>query len=371
MKHAEARTYLAKIIEHNLDVARTSATTGKDYNDYIVPFFVGDPGTGKTAIPKQVAREYELPYFQTIVAQYDAGEMAGLPFIGDKKVYLYDEEDQPVLDAVGNHLYEMEKQMIRLRPSYLPPEHAVGVYNLDELPQAFLANQNICSQLVNEWRVGDHLISRGITICATGNKPENKAGTTTMPTHLRDRLNFITIEVDHEEWLVYAAGAGVDNRIRAYIRNNPGKLHKFDVGANANPTPRSWEKSSSIIKMGLTGTIRTQALGGQIGEGVGTEFETWLRCEDRMPDLQSVINAPESAPLFGNKDADVCYLLMSALADATKADNVGKIIKYIRRLPNQEFAAYWASDAFNRDKTLLQNRDVTQWKMTDGAKLAF
>lgn len=363
MKHSQAREYLRSIMLHNIEVAEK----GSSVNDYIIPFFIGDPGVGKTDIPKQVAEEAGIPYFQTIVAQYDAGEMAGLPFIGERAVEHINEK--------GEHSTSIEKTMIRLRPSYLPdindPNQLVGIYNLDELPQAFLANQNICSQIVNEYRVGDHRISRGITICATGNKPENKAGTTTMPTHLKDRLNFITIEVDADDWLEYASKKGLDRRVRAYIKQNPGKLHKFNVAANANQTPRSWTKTSAILGLNLPQAIRTEAIAGQIGEGAGSEFESWLRVEDRMPKLEDVINKPEEAPLFGNRDSDVLYLLVTALADVAKPDNIENIIKYIKRIPAQEFAAVWAKDAFTRDKSLLQLSAVTKWKLTDGAKLIF
>ena len=371
MKFSEAREYLTAVVAHNIEVAESSKS---DINDFIVPGFFGDPGVGKTAIPKAVAKDIGITYFQTIVAQYDAGEMAGLPFMGEKRIPRVGADGNPLVDAAGNQVFDTETQMIRLRPSYLPdihdPNQQVGVYNLDELPQAFLANQNICSQLVNEWRVGEHMISRGITICCTGNKPENKAGTTSMPTHLRDRINYIEIEADCDEWLTYASSVNLDIRIRAYLKQNPGQLHKFNVGANASPTPRSWEKTSSILKMDLKPTIRTQALTGQIG-AYATEFETWLRVEDRMPRLEDVINNPDGAPVFGNKDADINYLLLTALADVSKPDNIGNIIKYIRRLPNQEFASVWAKDAFTRDKSLLNLKVVTEWKMKDGAKLIF
>lgn len=362
MKFSQACEFLTACVHHNIECAEH----GKSPNDYVVPFFYGDPGTGKTAIPNTVAARLGLPYMQTIVAQYDAGEMAGLPFMGEKEIDILDDDGHIIRT-------ETHQRMIRLRPSYLPdihdPEQLIGIYNIDELPQAFLANQNICSQLFNQWAIGDHKVSRGITMCATGNRPENKAGTTTMPTHLRDRLTFILIEVDAEEFLMYAVAVGIDHRIRSYLKNNPRKLHHFDVGANANPTPRSWEKSSSILAMNLSTGVRAEALAGQIGEGTSHEFEAWLRVEDKMPKLDLVINNPEGAPVFGEHDADVLYMLLTALADSTTHRNVGNIIKYIRRLPNQEWATVWSKDAFTRDKSLLENKDVTQWKMTDGAKL--
>lgn len=366
MKFSEAREMLTKIVEHNINCAERTNSV----NDFIVPFLMGDPGVGKTDIPKSVARDLEIPYEQAIVAQYDAGEMAGLPFIDKREMPMLSADGKPVIDADKNIVYRTETQMIRLRPSYLPSV-PVGIFNLDELPQAFLANQNICSQIVNEWRVGDHKISRGVTICATGNKPSNKAGTTTIPTHLRDRLTYILIEADPKEWLNYASQVGADFRVRAYIAQNEGKLHKFDPTADANPTPRSWMKVSAMLGLGLPQHIRTEMLHGQIGP-LATEFESWLRVEDRLPKIEDIIANPKDenkAPVFGNKDADISYLILTALADKSDAKNIGAILEYIKRQPNQEFALYWAQAAFSRDKSLLGRKEVTEWKLKHGSKL--
>lgn len=368
MKLSEAADIIAHVVQYNLE----QAFSGRHHNNFIVPFLRGDPGIGKTAAPRQVAQrltsdDMEIVYDQVIVAQYDAGELAGLP----------------MKSADG-------LSMIRLRPSYLPPapptpeqvkkfakgekDHGVtvGIFNLDELPQAFLANQNICSQMVNEWRVGEHMISPFWTICATGNKAENKAGTTTMPTHLRDRLMFLDVECDAEDWLDnFAARKGIAAAIRAYIRQNPAHLSKFNPAADACPSPRSWEKSSGILSMGMSKSLRTYSLTGQIGEGETVNFEAWLRVEDKLPKIEDIIKDPMHAPVFGNKDADVLYLLLTSLADVATEKNVGAILEYIKRLPNQEFCAFWASDAIKRDPKLNEVKAVTDWKMKHAAKLIF
>lgn len=354
MRISEAKELLQAIVVYNME----QLANGSSYNTFIVPMFVGDPGLGKTAIPNQVAASLDIHYDQAIVAQYDAGEMAGLPFIGE--------------NADGH------KSMIRLRPDYLPPEFEkigsknepyTGIFNLDELPQAFLANQNIASQIVNEYRVGHHHISHGVTICCTGNKPENKAGTTTMPTHLRDRLMFIDIDANAEDWLDYAATRGIDPRVRAYIRQNPGKLHDFKPTQNSNPTPRSWEKVSGILSMGLKKGIRSSAINGQIGEGHGTTFEAWLRVEDKMPKIEDIISNPDGAPLFGNKDADVLYMLLASLSDIATPKNIEPIVKYLNRMPAQEFSVYFMHDALRRNKELSETKAVVKWKSERGIDL--
>jgi hypothetical protein len=357
MKISDAKKLIREVIQYNL----TQAEKGKGHNTYVVPFVQGDPGLGKTAAAKQVAEELAIPYRQCIIAQYDAGELAGLPFKDD--VVIYDEKGDP------SHT---EARMVRLRPHYLPTDK-VAVFNLDELPQAFLANQNIASQLVNEYRVGEHEISPGVTIVATGNKPANKAGTTTMPTHLKDRLLSIEIEPNKDDFMGYAIVNGIDSRIRAWIENHPNKLHDFDPTKPASPTPRSWEKVSAILSMDLPAHVRLQALAGQIGEGHATEFEAYCQVAERMPKLQDIINNPtdeKKAPAFGNKDANILYLLLSSLSDVADEKNIGNILKYVDRLP-REFAAFFGTQTFTRNKDLLKLREVSKWKLSTVAPLLY
>lgn len=346
MKISDAKLVLSNIVAYNM----AQAAAGTSHRTFIVPMLIGDPGVGKTAAPRQVARELDIWYGQVIIAQYDAGELAGLPVMNPDMT-----------------------QMIRLRPSYLPvateENGGVGIFNLDELPQAFLANQNIASQMVNEWRVGEHEIPHGITICCTGNKPENKAGTTTMPTHLKDRLMIIPIEPDIEDWLTYATQHHVDPRVRAFLRQHQGQLHNFKPGVDVCATPRSWEKASAILSMKLPKELRSACLRGTIGEGTSTTFEQWLRVEDKLPKVDDIIKDPDGAPVFGNKDADVLYLLVSSLADKATKQNIGSIIKYIERLPNQEFSVYCAHDMFKRDRELASTKEAAKWVYTKGQKL--
>lgn len=345
MRISDALTILKSIIEYNITEATKKAS---GTSAFVVPFLISDPGVGKTSIIRQAAAYYNLRYYQVIVAQYDPGELAGLPFVSEDK-----------------------KTMTRLRPNYLPPvDGGGGVFNLDELPQAMLAAQNVCSQLVNEWRVGEHVLDRTITITATGNKPENKAGTTTMPTHLRDRLMFLPVEVDHEDFLVYATGAGIDPRIRVFIKQHPKALAKFEPAANACPSPRSWEKVNAVLAMeGLSKHQRKAALDGTVGPAAATEFEAWLRVEERIPKIEDIVANPLTTPVFTNRDADVLYLVLSSLADNFKDTNGEAIVKYVERTPNKEFIAYWLTELRRRDKSLMQNKYILPMMLNVGNKL--
>ena len=368
MKITTAIDYTKKLFRYNLEQLHADLKAGRTrHSDFTIPFFMGDPGLGKTAVPRQAAYEMDIPYGQSIVAQQDAGILAGLSYI--KRFPLTNEETgQYIRDPETNEIMYDEK-LDQARPNWLP-EFKAGIFNLDELAQANMAQQNIMSQFVNEQRVGDFAISQGVTIVATGNKPENKAGTTPMPAHLKDRLTPIEIEADHDDWLDYAAQRQLDHRIRAFLKENSQFLHKFDPTANASPTPRSWEKASTHIQIDVDRTTRLELLSGQVGTDAANTFEQWLRVESRLPKIEDILSDPKNAKVFDQpRDVSLNYLLLTMLADRTTAKTIDAIITYIRRIPRAELMAYWSRDAANRDPSIRKLPSYKKWMMTDGAKL--
>ena len=138
----------------------------------------------------------------------------------------------------------------RARPFFLPTE-GKGVIFLDELPQAPKANQNIAAQLTNERRIGEHKLPGGWTVVCAGNPLAAKAGTQDMPSHLKDRLTHLEIETDHEGFREYALSHGFDPVITSFINERPEWLQKFDPKQNASPSPRSWERTNTILSLSL------------------------------------------------------------------------------------------------------------------------
>lgn len=348
LRISEAKALMEQIVAFNIQ----QATSKKGHSTFIVPFFRSPPGLGKTSMIRQTASGLSVSYRQCILAQYDAGELAGLVMFNEDK-----------------------SRAIRLRPDYLPDEKRdgpCGIFNLDELPQAFLANLNIAAQLTNEWCIGEHKVPLGWTICCTGNRAEDKAGTVSLPAHLKDRLMFIDLDVNNDDWLEYSAQNGIDARVRAYIRQNPGKLMEFKPGTDANPTPRSWEKVSAILTMDLTKVTRSNAVMGQIGEGHAQNFLAWLAVEDKLPNVLEVIENPETAPIFGDgKEMSITYLLLCSLADHANKSNIKKILTYLGRLKHQELSIFCMHDAIKRDPSLAETEAVRNWKMTVVSGLLF
>ena len=337
MKLSQAQAIVEKAITHALDL--------KDARDaqYVVPYLIGGAGLGKTTIVKDVAASMNMQCSILSLAQYDAGELGGWP----------------VPSKNGD-------TMIRMRPDWMPTEGR-GVLFLDELPQAPTANQNIAAQIVNERRVGPHYLPAGWVIVAAGNRTSDRAGTNNMPSHLKDRLMFLEVEADLEDTIAYFYSKRIDERVCAFLRFRPEWLHKFDRDANACPSPRSWERVSSIMSWGLDPVNQLEALAGQVGRAATADFHGFIKLYTTVPDMDELIANPMGAMI--SQDPAVMYAICAALSAKMNAKNAGNVVKYLMRLPQQEFAAFVIKDALSRDKTLKQTDAVRDWIMTVGKNL--
>jgi hypothetical protein len=337
MKLSQAQAIVEKAITHALDL--------KDARDaqYVVPYLIGGAGLGKTTIVKDVAASMNMQCSILSLAQYDAGELGGWPV--------------PSKDGTS---------MIRMRPDWMPTE-GTGVLFLDELPQAPTANQNIAAQIVNERRVGPHHLPAGWVIVAAGNRTSDRAGTNNMPSHLKDRLMFLEVEADLEDTIAYFYAKRIDERVCAFLRFRPEWLHKFDRDANACPSPRSWERVSSIMSWGLDPVNQLEALAGQVGRAATADFHGFIKLYTTVPDMDELIANPMGAMI--SQDPAVMYAICAALSAKMNAKNAGNVVKYLMRLPQQEFAAFVIKDALSRDKTLKQTDAVRDWIMTVGKNL--
>ena len=66
------------------------------------------------------------------------------------------------------------------------------------------------------------------------------------------------------------------------------------------------------------------------------------------------------------EEPPIMFALCSALSMRANDKNMGSILQYVQRLPNEEFQAYFLKDALSRDETLKQNKDVRLWAGKSG-----
>ena len=342
MKISQAIQITTDAVQAQLDALATGKWRAADM---IIPYWEGAPGLGKTEGNALVARRLGLDIITLIGSQYDPAELAGWAL--------------PV---------EGTDEMKRSKPDWWPDGSTPTLIVLDELPQSTTAVQNIFAQLTNERRIGKRQLPDNVALTAAGNRLSDKAGTSAIPTHLRDRLMFLPVEADLEDVVAYLQRNHGDERVCGYLRARPEYLHKFDRDQTACPSPRSWDRVSTILrKFKVDPLCMSYAIAGQVGQEASADFQVYLKVTSQMPDIDGIINAPGRAEIPSN--LSILHAVCAALSKRMTDVNAGNIITYMKRLPQQEFSAFIMKDAINRDPELKKSNAVRQWVLTDGKAL--
>lgn len=342
LKVSEVHDLLSRIIRYNLDLANNPKA--QRWEEPIVPYLQSSPGMGKTSVTMLAAETTGCEFRGFIGAQYDPAEMAGFIFF----------------DAAN-------RQSWRAKPDFLPAE-GEWVVLCDEFAQMTMMQKNIMAQLIQERRLGDHRLSPHATLVLAGNRAQDRAGAQPDPTHVTDRVFFVNVMADFEDWSVWALANGVRPEIVSYLKYRSMWFNKFDPAAKKNATPRGWTKVSTVLNMNLTPSIELAAIQGQVGPGAASDFTGYLRVYRDLPDIDMVLANPKTHPMPEKNKADVIYALSGAIAYRADTKNIQAVVDVASRLPG-EFEAMTIKDAITRDPALRRTAVIMKWIKERGSKL--
>jgi len=210
-------------------------------------------------------------------------------------------------------------------------------------------------------------LPHNVVICAAGNRMSDRAGTNNMPSHLKSCLMFLEIDPDVEDAIAYMVANGVHEDVTAYLRARPEFAVKFDRDANANPSFRSWDRVSTILSWNLPPVAEAEAIAGTVGRPAGADFAGFRKMKADMPDVDGIIADPDGAEV--PHDAMILYALASALAYRINKSNADKILRYLKRLDQQEFVGFCLKDAYARDPEIRNCDAFRQWIINGGGDL--
>lgn len=215
----------------------------------------GRPGVGKTQIVQQLARRIGAQLFDLRLTTIEPQDLRGLPY--------YDHET---------------RRTVWYRPEDLPddPAHPAVLF-LDELTAASPYLQPTVYGLLQERRVGRHVLPDSVMIIAAGNTVEDGAVAYEMGTALSDRLIHMSVAASAADWVQnYAVGAGLHPSVTAFIRTRPDLLETTEEALRRGDaiacTPRSWERVSRIVSAIPDRRQRNTMIAGTVGEAAAVEF---------------------------------------------------------------------------------------------------
>jgi hypothetical protein len=279
-------------------------------------FLLGEPGVGKSAVVKQAAETLGIDIIDLRLVQLEAVDLRGLPFKTEIE-----------------HGGKAHVVMSFAATSILPREGR-GILFLDEFAQASTMVQNAASELLLDRTCGEYSLPDGWLIVCASNRRTDRAGTTEIPTHIRNRCCFIEVGVSQKEWLRWASGNGVSPHVIAYIKANPKRLQEFGADATAFPSPRSWVFVSNILKGPAKGKIREGMIHGCIGEGAGTELTVFLERTLELPTYEDVIADPANVPIPSK--SNLSFNLIGMVAHTAVPKDVDAVLTFLARFPPEE-----------------------------------
>ena len=319
----------------------------------------GEPGIGKSAMLKQIAKmypDYEVAYIDCTLL--DLGDFA-LPYV----------------ETINDY------KVVRFAPNARFKFHTGKrvIVMLDEIGKAMKSVKNVLLTLMLEQRIGDDYLADGSIVFGTTNKASDGVGDM-LEAHARNRVCFIDVrKPNDDEWIEWAINNNIAAEVIAWVkqfpqalasysdeaqRDNPYIFNPTRAGQTAFVTPRSLEKASNIAKQRavLGDNLTITALSGTIGEAAARDMQAFFTVVDKLPTWEAVVKDPKGAKVPEDAVAK-CIFVFSALAKVTK-ESFAPVMDYMHRL-DPEWQALFAKSIIKSEKQTIaiSNKEFKEWAL--------
>lgn len=294
-------------------VAHKLIKTLKHLVEQKIPTYLwGSPGVGKSSIVKQIAKDKNIGFIDLRLSLMDPTDLKGIPF--------YDANEQTALWAP---------------PAFLPRE-GEGILFLDELNTAPPSLQASAYQLILDRCVGEYKLPDGWAIVSAGNKESDRGVTYKMAPPLANRFVHLEMDVDLEDWKLWAYKNNICESVIAYLSYKTQNLFTFDPSQNQKSfaTPRSWEYVDKILKSHMDESLLLDAISGAIGKDIGVDFLSFFKVMHKLPDIKSIVESSKGEYV---DDVATLYALSSVLVSMVLKDNsrLDNVLKYSLNLKGE------------------------------------
>jgi hypothetical protein len=281
----------------------------------------GAPGVGKSTIIRSIASQLGIGFVDVRLAQLERVDVCGLPSIEDKTT-----------------CWNV--------PAFWPKDKgSKGIILLDEITSAPPDVQVAAYQLVLDRCISNsnYKVPDGWYIIAAGNRTIDRAVVKTMSSALANRFMHFEVEVNPEEWGLWAVANDIHPSITGFIKFRPGLLFKMDDQnlEQGWPSPRSWERVSNIIPLFDDEELLRKAVYGLVGAGVGMEFMEFYRTNKKMDDVLEMLVNPKAPVVIPTKSDEKCafsaaasYLLWNGKTEADDKIRVEGLYRILNEMSN-------------------------------------
>jgi hypothetical protein len=273
------------------------------------PLIWGAPGIGKTAITKAVIKTlgpgHRLIDVQTSKMAPDDWSLPSIRVYKNEGTEVVEARDVPKNWLPTYEPSDDEEE--NSRRDNIANDGEGGIIFLDELSRASTEVQNTCLKLVDERIIGDRRLGSKWAIVAASNRQldDPEGGQTEIGSALANRFQHWNFVPSVDEWITWAKGAKIDNRITTFVDFNRDHFYLFDNQSKVNTTPRTWEALSKMLNeceaygdIVFSRADLENIIGGVVHDKTVERFIAFLvLLESFSPkDIMMIFTNPEKAP---------------------------------------------------------------------------
>jgi hypothetical protein len=284
------------------------------------PVFVwGGPGIGKSDLIGQITNSMSGFMIDMRLALMEPTDLRGMPY--------YNKEANNMSWAAP----------VDLPTEEFAAQYPVVVLFLDELNSAPPSVQAAAYQLVLNRRIGTYKLPDNVVLIAAGNRETDKGVTYKMPKPLANRFLHVTLDVNFDDWMMWATENRVHSDVVGYLAFAKSDLYAFDPRSpdQAFATPRTWTFVSELLEddeddAPLTDSQLTDLVAGTVGEGMAIKFMNHREHSGKLPNPTDVLSGKVTDLKVKEVSAqytltvNLCYELAEAYKNLRKAKKLDK-----------------------------------------------
>lgn len=300
----------------------------------------GPAGVGKTEGISALVDRIGAVMCDIRLGQYDSVDMRGFPGI-DPKTGLTIWHAPSTMPFIGNDAW---------------PDDRIIVMFLDEISSATMPVAGNAYQLVNEGRLGEHVLKPNVRIVAAGNREGDRGVVNRSPKPLMNRFTHAEVVPDVEALCHWLQDNGYPGVGIAFLQFRPDLIDTFDASspAKAFATPRTWAKAFNYWASDMDPETKAAAQAGAVGMGPAAEFGAFTQVWSSMIPIKDIIADPKKAPV--PTEPSMCYAVAVNVSGNMNADTVTPLSAYLDRM-EPDFAVLAWTLATRRDKKLTLSHE--------------
>lgn len=302
-------------------------------------FVHGKSGIGKSEGIFQSASEHNATMVDFRVSQYESIDLRGIPDIQAGTTVW----NMPAtIPFKGNAKFDEDS-----RPIFL---------FLDEVNQGDPSVLSVLYQLINDRRIGEHMLMDNVHMLCAGNLDSDRGTTNKFPAPLDNRMVHCQLEPDIKSCSAHWGKLQKSPVLIGFLNFRSELLHTFDPAkpVPAWASPRTWMSvEEDFVDETMPEDVKLASMSGSVGEGPITELMAFKAIMDSIVPIEQIIADPTGVHV--SHELDLQWAMATHVASHMDKTNADQLHQFLTRLEAEMCVMAWTM-AIQRDADITDSQ---------------